>query len=282
MLDGVSRLTFTFDLEDHRPDAGLPMRYPDITRRVFESAARLGVTGTVFVVGEVAEKSPDLVRDIASLGHEIAFHSFAHVPLEKQTCGQFHKETETGKRLLEDLTGKAVIGFRAPVFSLTPGSLWALDSLRELGFDYSSSVLPAKSPLFGFPAAPKEAFRWPNGLLELPAPVARFGPLVLPYLGGVYLRYLPFGLVKRAVARASSRTPLWTYFHPYDFDVGEPFCRIKGAGFLASAILWCNRARTWKKLEALFGPARQWEIAPPFAEQIRQGVFADAPFFRPS
>jgi len=275
------RLTFTFDLEDHRPDGRHPRRYPEVTRRVLAGLEAWGVRGTVFVVGAAAKAAPDLIRDIAEQGHEIAFHSFDHVPLPQQTREKFQAETVAGKRLLEDLTGKAVTGFRAPVFSLTQDAQWALDVLRDAGFTYSSSVLPAPSPLFGFSDAPASPFFWPNGLLELPAPVARLGPLVLPYLGGIYLRYLPGWVVRACIARAPADAALWTYFHPYDFDPGEAFFRMKGAGWITSALLWCNRRRTEGKLEALFGPDG-YEAMPPFAEQIGAGIFAKSQVFQPA
>ena len=275
------RLTFTFDLEDHRPDDRHPRRYPEVTRRVLRGLEARGVRGTVFVVGAVAKAVPDLIREISAQGHEIAFHSFDHVPLPQQTRENFRAETVDGKHLLEDLTGKAVVGFRAPVFSLTPDVQWALDVLQEAGFTYSSSVLPAPSPLFGYAQAPRTPFFWPNGVLELPAPVARFGPLVLPYLGGIYFRYLPGWVVRACVARAPDDAALWTYFHPYDFDPDEAFFRIKGAGWMTSALLWCNRRRTERKLNALFGRGG-YEATPPFAEQIAAGLFSKSPVFQPA
>ena len=126
--------------------------------------------------------------------------------------------------------------------------MWAVDCLTALGFKYSSSVLPAAHPLYGFPGAPNLPFRWPTGLVELPVPIHRVLGKNLPYLGGVYLRYLPSKIALRWARAKPSAQVLWTYCHPYDFDSTEPFCRIKGANFLTSMILWLNRENTLVKI----------------------------------
>ena len=168
---------------------------------VLEFLDHLGARGSFFVTGDVAEQTPELVRDIAAAGHELGFHGWHHDPLPSIGPVRFREEAKRGKDLLEELGGAPVAGFRAPVFSLVPESRWAVDVLAETGYGYSSSVLPVRSPLFGDPSSPTRPYRWPNGLLELPCPVARAGGLGLPYLGGVYLRALP----ARAVGRPRSR-----------------------------------------------------------------------------
>jgi polysaccharide deacetylase family protein (PEP-CTERM system associated) len=265
-------LTFSLDLEDHRADRTKPGRYPLMTRKILDFLDELGVRGTVFTVGEVAEEEPDLVREVTRRGHEIAFHSYYHRPLTRETRARFEEETRAGKALLEDLTGGPVSGFRAPVFSLTNKSLWAVDVLQELGFAYSSSVLPAHHPLYGLPGAPDTPFRWANGLIEIPVSVARIGPWTLPYLGGIYLRYLPQGIIAR-LRDLSSGKALWTYCHPYDFDAEEPFARIRDTALWASILLWFNRRGSFAKMRALLAQ----DVAPPFAEQIAAGRFAQAP-----
>ncbi len=207
--------------------------------------------GTFFVVGEIAEQRPDLVREVSRRGHEIGLHGWHHVPLTELDPEQMRDGIARGKALLEDLTGGAVNGFRAPMFSLVPRSRWAVDIVTEAGFTYSSSVLPARSPLFGDPSLPVAPFRWPNGLVELPCPVARLGPFGLPYLGGVYLRALP-RWVSSAARRGFGRNQLlWIYCHPYDFDPDEPFWVVPDAGQLGSRLLWYNRRRTFTKVDAL-------------------------------
>jgi len=271
-------LVFTLDLEDHRASAAQPLRYPDVTRRVLDFLAARAVRGTLFVEGRVARARPGLVRDAAAAGHEIACHSLDHTPLTQQSPAQFRGATARCKALLEDVCGRTVIGYRAPVFSLTARTAWAPRVLRELGFAYSSSVLPARNPLHGWPGAPRHPFRWPCGLIELPVPVVRIGPLSLPFLGGIYLRYLPVALSLRLL-RSGARGPApWIYCHPYDFDPHEPWGRIRDASWATSALLWVNRRRTFAKLEALLrrtGPHR------PFTHLLDAGAFAHLPVFEP-
>jgi hypothetical protein len=139
-----------------------------------------------------------------------------------------------------------------------------VDVIAAAGFAYSSSVLPARSPLFGDPTLPTAPFRWPNGLVELPCPVVRLGPVGLPYLGGVYLRALPGALSAAARRRLARDQLLWTYCHPYDFDPDEPYWVVPEAGRLGSRLLWYNRRRTFTKIDALLRDG----AAPPLAERV--------------
>jgi peptidoglycan-N-acetylglucosamine deacetylase len=221
-------ITLTMDLEDpnerYEPDG----RYASMTRRILDLCEDLNRRATFFTIGRVAEAAPQLIRDIAARGHEIAFHSHAHVPLTEEDPARFRHESKTDKERLEQLAGKSVTGFRAPRFSLTPKSLWALDVLGELGFRYSSSIMPTNISLYGFPGAPRTPFLWPNGIIELPLPVAQCGLLRVPYLGGIYLYIMPLWLVRRWIAKADAREILWTYAHPYDFDREEKFTHFIG------------------------------------------------------
>lgn len=265
-------VTFTLDLEDHRARRELPARYPAITRQLLPWLAELGVRGTFFVVGEVAAAEPALIREVAQNGHEIALHSYDHRPLNLITPAQFRDDTQRGRALLQDLSGQRVAGYRAPVFSLTPTSRWAVAILVELGFEYSSSVLAAPHPLYGYPGLPSVPFCWPEGLLELPAPLAAFGPWRLPYLGGFYLRYLPMILIQWLRARASQDELPWTYCHPYDFDNQEAFAPMRDAALWVSVLLWFKRGSTRARLTRLLADG----CAPPFAEQIARGDFSRA------
>jgi polysaccharide deacetylase family protein (PEP-CTERM system associated) len=243
-------VTFTLDLEDHRPaGATRPPRYAAATRQILSRLADRSVTGTVFVVGDVAEADPGLVREVAAAGHEIALHGWRHVPLTELGPEALRADLRKGRALLEDLTGEAVTGFRAPTFSLTAATVWATDVLAEEGFTYSSSVLPSANPLHGFPGAPADPFLWPSGLAELPVPVAGAGRFAVPYLGGTYLRLLPRVATSLAHARSGRRVP-WTYVHPYDADTGEPFWIVPEAGWL-SPLLWVGRRGVLAKLDML-------------------------------
>ena len=239
---------FTFDLEDHRPRPEWPKRYPDITRKLLDFLDARRITATVFVLGRLAREEPALIAEIARRGHEIGFHSFAHRHLTRESPATLAKELSEYRACLEDLVGQPVLGYRAPAFSLTRDSVWATELIRDAGFAYSSSVLPAASPLFGFPGAPRQPFLWPNGLLEIPAPVARLGPLEFPFLGGFYLRYLPSWFIRRCLRQGQPDQCYWLYCHPHDFDDEEPFYRIEGTSLLTSALLWFNRANSFRKL----------------------------------
>ena len=275
------RLTFTLDLEDHRPYDAYPRRYVDITRTILDFLEEREINATVFVLGRVAQEEPNLIREIARRGHEIAFHSFAHLHLTEENPARLRQETGDNKKYLEDLAGTALIGYRAPALSLTRKSVWAVDVISELGFLYSSSLLPGKNPISGFPGAPAYPFRWPNGLLEIPIPVVRVGPVVLPFLGGIYLRYLPRSVVLRFLAQADDRQCYWAYCHPHDFDHKQTFYKMAGVSLAVSLALWFNRKRTFEKLDAIFPRTGAAVSALSFAALIAAGEFADAPTYHP-
>ena len=271
------RLTFTLDLEDHYPSPNPAPRYPAITYKILDFLSDRGVKGTFFVLGEVAEQHPELIRTVHQRGHEIGFHSYAHVPLDRENPQRFRDQTRRSKAFLEDLTGAEVIGFRAPIFSLTPKTLWALPILEELGFGYSSSVLPLRHPLYGFPGAPQQPFRWKHSLVEIPVPVARIGPLLTAFLGGVYMRYLPDFLLVRLLRRQNTRAALWTYCHPYDFDFEDKFVVMREATALVSFLLWLNRRNTFRKVARIM----EQGAGLPFRDYLKAGAYDSAPVFDP-
>jgi peptidoglycan-N-acetylglucosamine deacetylase len=247
------RITFTVDVEDHHAPAAPgegPSPCAAMTARILDFLAEREIRGTFFVVGDVAERMPGLIREIAARGHEVASHSHRHVPLVEEPRDRFAAAIGASKRLLEDLAGAPVLGFRAPLFSLTPESAWAVDVLYEAGFLYSSSVVPAPTLAFGWRGVPPTPFRWPCGLLELPCPVGAMGPFRLPFLGGMYLRYLPPSHLRQA-ARSCSTDAVWTYCHPYDLDSEEPFRRLPRVGLVSSFFLWWNRGLTLERLDLI-------------------------------
>lgn len=258
-------VTFTVDLEDPTERYAPEGRYVTMARRILDLCDETNRKATFFTIGKVAQAAPGLVRDISERGHEIAYHSHAHVSLTAETPARFASETRADKELLEDLAGRAVVGFRAPRYSLTPKSAWALDILRDLGFFYSSSIMPTGMSLFGFPDAPRHAFAWPNGLVEFPLPVTDVGKYRVPYLGGIYLYTMPFFAARGFAARADAKEILWTYTHPYDFDREEKFAAMPGTPLWVSLILWLARKRAGGQIKRILTglPA-----APPLRERL--------------
>ena len=248
-------LTVTFDLEDNRRSPAQQERFAAMTERFLAFLAERDVKATFFIVGEIARSHPELVRRVADARHEIALHGLRHVTLGDVGPGHLGAELAEGRALLEDAGGQPVAGFRAPIFSLTPATGWAVDVLGQAGFRYSSSVLPARSPLHGWPGAPLGPWRWGNGLLELPCPVGGPARAQLPFLGGVYLRYLPMPAIRRFLASLEESAVAWSYLHPYDLDPDEPFFVLPHAGWLTSRILHARRGATLGRLAAVIDVA---------------------------
>jgi polysaccharide deacetylase family protein (PEP-CTERM system associated) len=253
----MNGVTFTFDVEDVRTGADQPDRVPQVTHRVLDRMAELGVKGTVFVVGELADAHPDLVVRAQRDGHEVGLHAHRHVGIDKMGGeAAFRRDTSAAKARLEDLLGERVSGYRAPILSLVPETSWAIGALGELGFDYSSSVLPARNPLYGWPGLPQQPFRWPNGLVELPCPVVTIGPATVPFLGGTYVRVFPDAIRRAGLRRSPEGTVLWTYCHPWEFDHGAPLARMAEASWIVTLVGRINRRRMLRRVErAIATPA---------------------------
>ncbi len=244
-------ILFSLDLEDHtgRYDAGA--RYIGNAKLYLDYLESINIRGTFFTVGLVARHAPELLREIAGRGHEIACHSLDHTPLPKQTPQAFRESTATARQLLQDATGQVVEGYRAPIFSLTRQADWAPAILSELGFVYSSSVLPSTNPLFGFQGQPEVPFIWPSGLIEFPVVLGSVMAKRVPFLGGFYLRYLPQFIIQRSMEQLPDDAQAWTYIHPYDIDHAEKDWRMADTASWVSLLLWFNRRGTIKKLNSL-------------------------------
>jgi polysaccharide deacetylase family protein (PEP-CTERM system associated) len=191
------------------------------------------VRATFFVLGWVAERSPQLVRRIAAAGHEVASHGFSHQLIYSQSPAVFREETVRSKSLLEDASCQAVIGYRAASFSITSRSLWALDVLVELGFRYDSSIFPIHHDRYGIPGAPAEpgTIVSPSGgrLVEFPMAAARIAGLQLPVSGGGYFRLMPYWLSAFGLRQINRerRLPFSFYIHPWEIDPAQP--RVRGS-----------------------------------------------------
>jgi polysaccharide deacetylase family protein (PEP-CTERM system associated) len=255
------KIFFTLDLEDHLGSYDESSRFIPVVYRILDLLDESGCKGTFFAVGRACVAAPALIREIATRGHEVACHSYEHRRLDKEEYRRFHYQTAAAKDQLEQTSGSAVTGFRAPFFSLIPATVWTIDILAELGFVYSSSVVPGDHPLCGFPGTPRQPFRWPNGLIELPCPIARMGRFALPFLGGPYLRYLPSFVVSHLTRQHGESGCLWTYCHPYDFDATEPYTRMPDVPAAANLLLWLNRRHMFDKMRGLLRNASRLPLA---------------------
>lgn len=229
-----------------------PARVEANTGRVLELFARHRVRATFFVLGWVAERFPALVREIGAAGHEIASHGFGHERLTQITRSQFREGIVRTKHLLEDLAGTAVVGYRAPSWSIGPTTLWAHEELREAGYRYSSSIVPIHHDLYGMPTAPRFAF-FPlgAGLLEVPVTTVRLWGRNWPCGGGGYFRLLPYALFRRGMRRVNRREQHAGvfYFHPWEIDPQQP--RVPGATLRNRVRHYLNLARTAPRIERL-------------------------------
>jgi polysaccharide deacetylase family protein (PEP-CTERM system associated) len=271
--DRTDGVTFTFDVEDHLSNSD-SSRFEKGTRSVLSFLDDLSVSGTFFVVGELATRSPGLIQEISAAGHEIGLHGFRHINVPDQTPAEFRSHVSRGRNLLERLVDRQVTGFRAPRFSIVRNVRWAADILAEEKFTYSSSVLPGRHPNFCFPGAPYKPFRWASGLLELPAPIIRLGFVSVPY-GGLYMRLLPSFVLRLAPHLIRRGTCLWTYAHPFEFDPEEPRSKESDWGFMRRRLHHHNRRGMRHKLRKII------EKSPglPFSERMARGEFTDVELF---
>lgn len=224
--------------------------------RLLELLAERGVHGTFFILGWIAERSPQLVRDIAAAGHEVACHGMSHKLIYRQEVAEFRDETRRSKALLEDLIGKPVQGYRAASFSIVKSSMWALDELIDAGFTYDSSVFPVRHDNYGMPDAALEPYEIvaPSGrrLAEFPMSVANWGALRLPVSGGGYFRIFPYWITRSSLARINEREqrPFVFYLHPWEIDADQPRVR---AGLKSRLRHYTNLSRCEARLKRLLG-----------------------------
>ncbi len=245
----MKKITFTFDLEDHRVSKNNDFsRIEKNCYKLLDWLEERKFKATFFVIGGIAMKLPKLIRDIDLGGHEIGSHSYEHISLLKHDAKSFSLNIDKSKRVIEDICGKAVTGFRAPYFSMTNDTKWVTDILFQKGFIYSSSVVPKEYSNFGMNNVPNNAFYWPSGLLELPMVLGSLGGYKFPCIGGIYIKLLPLFLIQKSLP---SKGVFWTYLHPYDYDASEPYTKIHGTGHLGSFLLWIRRKSVLKKTEKL-------------------------------
>ena len=206
-------------------------RIADNTRRVLSLLGRLNAKATFFVLGWVAEHYPCIVREILACGHEIGCHSYWHRCVWRLSPEEFRTDTRRARTAIEDAGGVAVLGYRAPSFSIVKSSLWAVELLAAEGFVYDSSVFPIYHDVYGYRGVPRFPFRWANErghvLYEVPPTTVRLGVWNLPAVGGGYLRILPEWYTRWAAHKIGREgRSLVVYFHPWEIDPQQP--RLKG------------------------------------------------------
>lgn len=227
-----------------------PCRVEQNTNRILEIFDEANLTGTFFVLGWVAERYPELVKKIDKAGHEIASHGYSHQLIYKQDPQVFKEETHKSKTILEDITGKPILGYRAASYSITAKSLWALDTLAELGFTWDSSIFPTHHDTYGIAGSPEAPYtiKTSSGatLTEFPLTTAKFGKHRVPAAGGGYFRQYPYALSKWLFSRASEQgeRAMIFYLHPWEIDPDQP--RVPNAK-------WFSRFRHYTNLDKCEG-----------------------------
>ena len=230
----------------------LPTRVERNTGRMLDLFADKGAKGTFFVLGWVAERYPQIVRRIASAGHEIASHGYGHQNIDTQSRDEFRADVRRAKQLLEDISGRPVRGYRAPTFSIGPKTWWAYDVLAEENHVYSSSIYPIAHDLYGMPDAPRTPFHPTSGpIVEVPMTTVRYGKRNFPASGGGYFRLLPYGLSRRAYTHVNRNegAPCIFYCHPWEIDPGQP--RVAGASFKSRLRHYTNLGAMERRISRL-------------------------------
>lgn len=263
-----------------------PSRVEANTQRLLSLFAEHQIKITFFILGWVAERYPQLVRDIQAQGHEIASHGYSHQLIYRQTPEVFRAETAKSKYLLEDILQQPVNGYRAASYSITRQSLWALDILAELGFTWDSSIFPTRHDNYGIPGSPEEPYeiitRSGARLLEFPLTTAKVLGQAIPAAGGGYFRQYPYFLSRWLFERASLQQtkPQIFYLHPWEIDPEQP--RVPNASWFSNFRHYTNLKRCLPRLEKMledfaFGTLSQSLASAPISQQLTLNDLARPP-----
>jgi polysaccharide deacetylase family protein (PEP-CTERM system associated) len=231
------------------------------TRKILEILSEAGeIKATFFILGWVAEKHPEIVKEINADGHEIACHSYRHRLVYNMTPEEFMSDLSKAKKILEDIIGKKILGYRAPSYSITKRSLWAFEILEDNGFEYDSSIFPITHDRYGIPDAPR--FKYDlveHNLVEYPISTSKILGLKVPVSGGGYFRLFPYWFSRLALRKINNNEnqPYMFYIHPWEIDLEQP--RINGANVFSRFRHYNNLGKTAKRFKRLlrdfkFGP----------------------------
>jgi len=232
----------------------MPSRLEGQIQRLLDLFDETGIKVTCFILGWAARHQPQIVREIQRRGHEIASHGLNHDWVYNMDRVRFRQETEMAGKLLEDLTGKPLRGYRASNFSISRTTLWALEILAELGYEYDSSIYPIARRRYGMPGFPLHPVQLalPNGLsiIEFPPASLGWGRLRIPTAGGGFLRFWPYFLTDWTFRQNQHhQRPTVVYIHPWEIDPGQP--RVKAGGRIKSWMHYCNLGQTFKRLRRM-------------------------------
>jgi polysaccharide deacetylase family protein (PEP-CTERM system associated) len=275
-MTGEASYLFSVDVEDPRLELAdgerRPARVPALIDLYLDFLRRRDARGTFFVVGEVARLHPETIRQIAAEGHELACHSDSHLPLDRLGQGRFRDDLRRNLDALGEAGAGPIHGYRAPCFSLTARTGWAYEALAELGFIYSSSVLPARSPLYGDPGFGIEP-RLIEGVVELPVTLLPFRILPIP-MGGLYFRILPRPVLRRALAARRRRgEAVLSYHHPYDIDTEQYYTH---SGFRRwgplDLLMRANRGSVMERLEMAESLGFSFAAYGPYARRMEEAL----------
>jgi polysaccharide deacetylase family protein (PEP-CTERM system associated) len=228
-----------------------PSRVEMSTKLALELFAQHNCKATFFVLGWVAEKHPELIKQIVDEGHELACHGFMHQKANTQTVAEFREDVYRSKSLLEELSGTQIYGYRAPSFSIDPSNEWTFEVLKELGFTFSSSTYPVEHDHYGAPDWPRFKHLRPEGITELPIPTMQIAGKSVPIGGGGFFRLYPYWLTKHLISRfvSTQKQPYSFYFHPWELDPAQP--RIHDAPFKSKFRHYLNLHSVDRKLSSL-------------------------------
>lgn len=202
----------------------MPSHVRENTERILDLLAGHRVRATFFCLGWLAQRHGDLIRRIHASGHEVACHGYAHQVIYHQDPEKFREDVTRAKGILEDATGERVLGYRAPTYSITEKTLWALRILEEAGFSYDSSIFPIYHDNYGIPGAPRFPHRIEGStLVEFPISTLRAGTVNLPLSGGGYFRLLPYPVIRAGLKlMMSGGRPFVFYIHPWELNPDTP------------------------------------------------------------
>lgn len=268
-LPRPSRTYLSIDVEDYyhyvpdgealRAKYDLPSNLRRNLNRLLDEFAQRGARATFFMLGCVAADLREEIARIVTEGHELASHGNSHAAILNQNQTQFRDDIIRSKQTLEDISGVKIIGYRAPIFSITEQTLWAFDELHSQGFLYDSSVCPVKNFAYGIIDAPEQPHRLTNGMVEVPLSITRMLGYRFMVAGGFYLRAYPTWFYNMLLGIRSPELPTVLYLHPWEWedkklnlwDLGVDHPYLKERAWLMKRIVTWNRHKAWERYRSL-------------------------------